>query len=241
MAGAQEQVIRPLVAAKAPGTSLRAWIPACASGEEAYSLAMVLIEELEATGKACRLQVFASDVDAEALATARAGTYPEGIAAHVSAKRLSRFFARSEHSYQVSKELREAVVFAQQSLVSDPPFSRLDLISCRNLFIYLEPAVQERLLPVLHFALLDGGHLFLGRAEGIGPQADLFEPISSKWRIFRRVGRTRPDRLRFPLAAVPVPPPRAASCSLLKPRLATGAAPTAPTLCASVRDHRSHR
>jgi two-component system CheB/CheR fusion protein len=113
-----EQVIRPLVAAKAPGSSLRAWIPACASGEEAYSLAMVLIEELEATGKACRLQVFASDVDAEALATARAGTYPGGIAAHVSAKRLSRFFARSEHSYQVSKELREAVVFAQQSLVS---------------------------------------------------------------------------------------------------------------------------
>ncbi len=213
-----EQVVRPLVAAKALGASVRAWIPACASGEEAYSLAMVLIEEIEAAGKACRLQVFASDVDVEALAIARAGIYPEGIAAHVSAKRLSRFFVRGEHSYQVSKELREAVVFAQQSLVSDPPFSRLDLISCRNLFIYLEPAVQERILPVLHFALAEGGHLFLGRAEGIGPQEDLFEPVSSKWRIYRRVGPTRPDRLRFPLAAAPVPTvARGRTANLLTP------------------------
>jgi chemotaxis methyl-accepting protein methylase/C4-dicarboxylate-specific signal transduction histidine kinase len=197
----QEQVIRPLVAAKAPSALLRAWIPACASGEEAYSLAILLLEEIEAAGKACRLQVFASDVDVEGLATARAGIYPEGIAAHVSARRLSRFFVKGEHRYQVSKELRDAVVFAQQSLVSDPPFSRLDLISCRNLFIYLEPALQDRLLPLLHFALLQGGCLFLGRAEGIGPHEDLFEPISSKWRIYRRVGPTRPERLRFPLAA----------------------------------------
>ena len=200
----QEQVIRPLVAAAAADASLRAWVPACASGEEAYSLAMLLIEEIESAGKACRLQVFASDVDGEALATARAGTYPEGIAAQVPARRLSRFFVKVEHSYQASKELRDAVVFAQQSLVSDPPFSRLDLISCRNLFIYLEPAVQEQLLPLLHFALLEGGCLFLGRAEGVGPQEDLFAPVSSKWRIYRRVGQARPDRLRFPAAAAAV-------------------------------------
>ena len=116
----------------------------------------------------------------------------------MSAERLSRFFIKGEHSYQVNKELRDAVVFAQQSLVSDPPFSRLDVISCRNLFIYLEPAVQERLIPLLHFALLEGGYLFLGSAEGIGLQEDLFEAVSTKWRIYRRVGPTRHDRLQFP-------------------------------------------
>jgi len=197
----QERVIRSLVAEKPPNAPLRVWIPACATGEEAYSLAMVLIEEIAAAGSGRRLQVFASDVDTEALGTARAGIYPEGIAASVSAERLSRFFIKGEHTYQVNKELRETVVFAQQSLVSDPPFSRLDVISCRNLFIYLEPAVQERLIPLLHFALLDGGYLFLGSAEGIGLQEDLFEPVSAKWRIYRRVGPTRHDRLAFPVAA----------------------------------------
>ncbi|MFI5397730.1 MAG: chemotaxis protein CheB [Candidatus Binatia bacterium] len=200
----QEQVIRRLVAEKDADALLRVWIPACATGEEAYSIAMVLIEEIEAAGKSCRLQVFASDVDAEALETARAGIYPEGIAAHVSAERLSRFFIRGEHSYRVNNELRETVVFAQQSLVSDPPFSRLDLVSCRNLFIYLEPAIQDRLIPLLHFALLEGGYLFLGSAEDIGLQADLFEVVSTKWRIYRRIGPTRHARLQFPLAPAPV-------------------------------------
>jgi chemotaxis methyl-accepting protein methylase/signal transduction histidine kinase len=200
----QEQVIRRLVATKEANVPLRVWIPACATGEEAYSIAMVLIEELEAAGKACRLQIFASDVDAEALEAARAGTYPEGIAAHVSPQRLSRFFIKSEHSYQVNKDLRDTVVFAQQSLVSDPPFSRLDVISCRNLFIYLEQAVQEQLIPLLHFALLEGGYLFLGSAESIGPQEDLFEAVSKKWRIYRRIGPTRHDRLHFPVTVAPV-------------------------------------
>ncbi|HXQ20589.1 MAG TPA: chemotaxis protein CheB [Candidatus Acidoferrales bacterium] len=200
----QEHVIRPVVAAKHTDVPLRVWIPACATGEEAYSIAMVLIEEIQAAGKSCRLQVFASDVDAEALERARAGIYPEGIGAHVSPQRLSRFFIKKEHSYQVNKELRDTVVFAQQSLVSDPPFSRLDVISCRNLFIYLEPAVQERLIPLLHFALLEGGYLFLGSAEGIGLHEDLFEPVSAKWRIYRRVGPTRHDRLQFPVAVAPV-------------------------------------
>jgi two-component system CheB/CheR fusion protein len=200
----QEQVIRHVVAAKETDVPLRVWVPACATGEEAYSIAMVLIEEIQAAGKRCRLQIFASDVDAEALETARTGIYPGGIAAHVSAERLSRFFLKREHSYQVNKELRDTVVFAQQSLVSDPPFSRLDVVSCRNLFIYLEPAVQERLVPLLHFALLDGGYLFLGSAEGIGIQEDLFEPVSAKWRIYRRIGPTRHDKLQFPLARAPV-------------------------------------
>lgn len=199
----QTEVIRPLVAAQDADALLRVWIPACSTGEEAYSMAMILIEAVEAAGKGCRLQVFASDVDTEALDTARAGIYPEGIAAHVSADRLARFFIKGEHSYQVTKALRDAVVFAQQSVISDPPFSRLDLISCRNLFIYLEPAIQERLIPLLHFALRDGGTLFLGSAEGIGLQEDLFEPVSPKWRIYRRVGPARHHKLRFPLAAAP--------------------------------------
>jgi len=201
----QEQVIRRLVAERdTDATPLRVWTPACATGEEAYSLAMVLIEEIQAAGKTCRLQVFASDVDTDALETARTGVYAEGIAAHVSAERLSRFFIKGEHSYQVNKELRDTIVFAQQSLVSDPPFSRLDVISCRNLFIYLEPALQERLIPLLHFALAKGGYLFLGSAEGIGLQEDMFEAVSTKWRIYRRAGPTRHDKLQFPLAPAPV-------------------------------------
>jgi len=200
----QEQVIRRLVAETPADAPLRIWVPGCASGEEAYSIAMLLIEEIQAAQKSCRLQVFASDIDTDALEAARAGVYPDGIAAHVSAERLSRFFTKGDHSYQVNKELRDTVVFAQQNLVSDPPFSRLDLISCRNLFIYLEPAVQERLIPLLHFALLEGGYLFLGSAEGIGLQENLFEPVSAKWRIYRRVGPTRHDRLHFPLAPAPL-------------------------------------
>jgi len=201
----QEQVIRPLVASKSADVPVRVWVPACSTGEEAYSMAMVLAEETQAARKSCTLQLFASDVDAEALEAARGGVYPEGIAANVSLERLERFFTKGEHTYRVNKELRDAVVFAQQSLVSDPPFSRLDVISCRNLFIYLEPAIQEQLLPLLHFALRDGGCLFLGSAEGVGLQEDLFEPVSSKWRIFRRVGPTRHDRVHFPVATTPVP------------------------------------
>jgi PAS domain S-box-containing protein len=202
----QERVIRNLIAEKAGNAPLRVWIPACATGEEAYSIAMVLIEEIEASGKGCPLQVFATDIDIQALETARSGTYPDGIAAHVSPKRLARFFVAAEHSFRVKKELRDAVVFAPQSLISDPPFSRLDLISCRNLFIYLEPAVQERLIPLLHFALVGGGYLFLGSAEGIGPQGNLFELVSAKWRIYRRIGPTRHDTIQFPIATPPLTP-----------------------------------
>jgi chemotaxis methyl-accepting protein methylase/nitrogen fixation/metabolism regulation signal transduction histidine kinase len=217
----QEQVVRPLVAAKDANTPLRIWVPACATGEEAYSIAMVAIEERQANGRLPRAQIFASDVDAEVLDTARAGVYPEGIAAQVSPERLSRFFIKSAHSYQVTKELREAVVFAQQSLITDPPFSKLDVVSCRNLLIYLEPAVQERILALLHFALGEGGYLFLGSAETIGPHADLFEAVSTRWRIFRRIGPTRHAKLRLPVVA-PAPRKRARPPSEPTPdRLAT--------------------
>jgi two-component system, chemotaxis family, CheB/CheR fusion protein len=195
----QERVIRQLIADKGTNAPLRVWVSACATGEEAYSLAMVLIEELRAAGKGCSLQVLASDVDADALEVARAGVYPEGIAAHVGPDRLARFFIKGEHSYRVSKELRDTVVFAQQSVVSDPPFSKLDIISCRNLLIYLESAIQERIITLLHFALAEGGYLFLGSTESIGPQEAMFEAVSKKWRIYRRVGPARHDKALFPV------------------------------------------
>jgi two-component system, chemotaxis family, CheB/CheR fusion protein len=203
----QEQAIRRLVTEKERDVPLRVWVPACATGAEAYSIAIVMIEEIEASGKNHRLQVFASDVDVRALETARSGVYPEGIAARMTPERLSRFFVKTEHGYQVTKDLRDTVVFAQQSLVSDPPFSRLDAISCRNFLIYLEPAVQERIVALLHFALVEGGCLFLGSAESIGTQNELFEPVSRKWRIYRRIGPTRHDKVRLPISAAPAPDP----------------------------------
>jgi PAS domain S-box-containing protein len=202
----QEGVIRGLIARNGGNAPLRVWVPACATGEEAYSIAIASLEEIAASEKGCPLQVFATDVDADALETARLGVYPEGIAAHVSPERLARFFVSENHGYRVKKELRDAVVFAPHNFLSDPPFSRLDLISCRNLFIYLEPATQEALIPLLHFALSDGGYLFLGSAEGIGTQADLFEAFSAKCRIYRRIGPSRRDKLHFPIAATSAPP-----------------------------------
>jgi two-component system CheB/CheR fusion protein len=196
----QERVVRPLVQKKRADAALRVWVPGCATGEEAYSIAMLLIEELHAARKPGTVQVFASDVDAAALDVARAGLYPASIAADVSPERLRRFFVEEDHALRVSGELRESVVFARQNLVADPPFSKLDLICCRNVLMYLEPEAQRRVVSLLHFALVDDGHLVLGPAESVAREG-LFEAVSRKARIFRRVGARRPDRLelaRFP-------------------------------------------
>jgi two-component system, chemotaxis family, CheB/CheR fusion protein len=195
----QEQVLRPLVARKDVHAALRVWVPGCATGEEAYSIAMLLIEEREAAAKSCPIQIFASDVDADALEVGRAGLYPGSIVADVPAERRRRFFIDERHGARVGKELRESVVFARQNLLADPPFSKLDLISCRNLLMYLEPEAQRRLVSLLHFALVEGGHLLLGTAETIGRQEDLFAVVSKHWRIYRRVGSTRYDKVRFPV------------------------------------------
>ncbi len=196
----ENEVIPRIVAGKESGQPLRIWVPGCATGEEAYSLAILFIECLHTAKKSGQLQVFASDVDGDALDVARAGVYPESITADVAPERLRRFFVKDEHTYRVNKELREVVIFAQQNLFSDPPFSRLDLVSCRNVLIYFEPAVQERIVALLHFTLLDGGFLFLGTAETIAEHDDLFEPVSKKWRIYRRIGPTRHDKVAFPVA-----------------------------------------
>ncbi|HEX5052260.1 MAG TPA: CheR family methyltransferase [Planctomycetota bacterium] len=195
------QVLAPLVRSKEHDAPLRVWVPACATGEEAYSIAMLCLEQLALAKKHCPVQVFATDVDETPLQVARRGVYPESIAADVSAARLARFFTRtSDPGYMVRPELREAVVIAAQNLVADAPFSKLDLIACRNLLIYLEPELQQKVLSLFHFALNRGGCLLLGSSESIGRQTDLFESMSKRWRLYRRVGPSRPERLTFPIA-----------------------------------------
>jgi two-component system CheB/CheR fusion protein len=197
-----DQVIAPLVQSKKDDTVIRVWVPGCATGEEPYSIAMLLLEQLASAHKNCRVQIFATDVDKDALEVARQGLYPASITADVLPKRLAHFFLKvDEHTYQVNKQLRETMTFAVQNLISDAPFSKLDLISCRNLLIYLEPDVQKKAVTLFHFALSAGGFLFLGASETIGRQVDLFEPLSKKWRLYRRIGPTRPERVDFPIVA----------------------------------------
>lgn len=195
-----KDAIAPLIQAKSSDAPVRVWVPGCATGEEAYSLAILLIEELTKAQKTCALQIFATDVDEDALAVARQGMYPASISADVPADRLARFFTKADDSvYQISKPVREAVVFARQNLIADPPFSRVDLVSCRNVLIYLEPEVQSKVLTLLHFALHQRGYLFLGTSETIGRHTDLFEQVSKKNRIFRRIGPIRPEHVEFPI------------------------------------------
>jgi two-component system, chemotaxis family, CheB/CheR fusion protein len=186
----EAEVITPLVQAKPRGEPIRVWVPGCATGEEAYVLAMLLLEKLKQTGKRCPVQVFATDTNEDTLQVGRNGIYPTGVATRISPERMRRFFieATDSHHYQVARELRESVVFGAQNLVSDPPFSRLDLISCRNLLIYLEPEIQKKIIGMFQYALRPGGYMFLGSAETIGERGDSFKPISKKWRIYRRSG-----------------------------------------------------
>ncbi|MBC8873605.1 MAG: PAS domain S-box protein [Planctomycetes bacterium] len=196
----EKQVVAPLVREHQDDFPIRVWVAGCATGEEPYSIAMLLSEQLQAAEKVCDIQMFASDIDQDALAVARAGIYPESIAADVPAERLRQFFIKGEHTYRISKEIRDAVVFAEQNLISDPPFSKLDLVSCRNLLIYLEPEVQTKILSLFHFALRESGYLFLGNAETVSQPHDLFDQVSRKWRIYRRIGPMRHDKLEFPIS-----------------------------------------
>lgn len=195
------EAIPSLLASHSPGQALRAWVPGCSTGEEAYSLAIVLREALEEVKpkRNCALQIFATDLDRDAIDKARQGLFPDNIAADVPPERLSRFFAKEEPGYRVRKEIREMVIFAPQNLIMDPPFTKLDVLSCRNLLIYLTPEVQKKLIPLFHYSLRPGGILFLGSAETIGSFTDLFAPLSGRSRLFRRTGSTlRAEPLEFP-------------------------------------------
>jgi len=177
-----------LLSERASSKVLRAWVPACSTGEEAYSLAIVLKESIEKfyPDPNWLIQVFATDLDQEAIGKARRGLYPANIAADVYPERLRRFFVEEQQGFRVAGEIREMVVFAPQNLILDPPFTKIDVLSCRNLLIYLEPELQKKLLPLFHYSLNPGGILLLGTAESIGGSADLFTPIDHKLRLFRR-------------------------------------------------------
>jgi two-component system CheB/CheR fusion protein len=183
----QAQIIPKLFADKGRSDQLRVWVLGCSTGEEAYSLAILLREFAAGMDVAPQIQIFASDIDARALAVARQGRYPEAIVHDMTPERLARWFVKEGNTYCVSKELREMCVFSQHSIVKDPPFSRLDLISCRNLLIYLDAELQNRVIPVFHFALRPGGYLFLGSSENVSRHAKLFAPVERSYRIFHKV------------------------------------------------------
>jgi two-component system, chemotaxis family, CheB/CheR fusion protein len=176
----------PRLIARAADRPIRAWVCGCATGEEAYSLAIALLECLQSKPSAGRVQIFATDVSDTAVEKARAGVYPAGIAADVGPDRLRRFFTRSDGHYRVGKQVRDLCVFARQDLTKDPPFSRLDLVMCRNVLIYMNAVLQRKLISMFHYALVPDGHLMLGQAESIGPHAGLFTLVDKHVRLYRK-------------------------------------------------------
>jgi two-component system CheB/CheR fusion protein len=196
----KEETLPALLANRPPGP-LRAWVAGCSTGEEAYSLAIVFKEVIEKLkpSKSFKLQIFASDLDRDAIDKARHGLFAEGISADVSPGRLRQYFMKEEGGYRVRPEIREMVVFSPHSLIMDPPFTKLDVLSCRNLLIYLTAEMQKKLFPLFHYSLNPGGVLFLGSAETIGHFTDLFTVIDGKSRIFRRSESVvRPEPIQFP-------------------------------------------
>ncbi|WP_144113970.1 chemotaxis protein CheB [Paraburkholderia sp. BCC1886] len=193
----EKTTVPELVQNRAAGQALRIWVAGCSSGEEVYSLAMVFREQIVLSGIDIKLQVFASDIDPEAVARAREGLYAKSIEADVSPTRLARFFSKEEQQYRVLPELRSVVVFTVQDVLADPPFSRLDLVSCRNLLIYLMPEAQAKVISLFHFALREGGILLLGSAETSGDTGGRFELVSKAERVYRHIGHSRPGDLGF--------------------------------------------
>jgi two-component system, chemotaxis family, CheB/CheR fusion protein len=193
--------VRPLIEEWNSDAPIRGWVTACSSGEEAYSLAMLIHEEIERLGKRIQVKIFATDTAEKSLMVARAGVYPGGIEGELTPDRLARFFDKDEHTYRIKKEIRDSVVFAPQDVLRDPPFSKVDLCTCRNLLIYLEPDVQMHVLGLLHFALRDGGYLLLGTADAGGTVKELFGTVNIKWRIYRRESNRAHRLLELPRAS----------------------------------------
>ena len=194
----EREVITPLVEKAEEDQSIRAWVPACSTGEEAYSIAMLLIEHAELLNKPLNIKVFATDAADHHLGAARKATFPGSMVENLSPERLARFFDKIDDSYyRVKPHVREKVLFAPQNLLNDPPYSRMDLVSCRNLLIYLQPPAQDKVLALAHFALREGGFLFLGNAETIGARHHLFADVSKRWRIYRRIGPSRSPAIAF--------------------------------------------
>ncbi|MEN6333163.1 MAG: chemotaxis protein CheB, partial [Phycisphaerales bacterium] len=182
----KETVISPLVQQRSPDVPVRIWVPACATGEEAYSIAIMVHEEMESAQRRHNVQIFATDLDEESIEVARRGQYPKSIAGDVSPIRLKRYFIEENNHYKIKNGIREMLVFAKHNLIKDAPFSRLDLISCRNVLIYMDTTLQKKLIPMFHYTLNRNGYLFLGESESIGTFADLFAPIDAKHKVFKR-------------------------------------------------------
>ncbi len=216
--------IPDLVQAQQDGQPLRVWVAGCSTGEEAYSMAILFLERIEAAERPIKLQVFASDVDVEAITLARDGAYPSAIEEVVSPERLARFFVREDAAWRAGPDLRAAIVFSVHDVLADPPFSRLDMVSCRNLLIYLRPDAQARVIEAFHFALRDGGILLLGSAENPPGAEGRFEAAAKDERIYRRVGRSSLSK--------PGPPSRPQGTALVRSgeerRLRSAPVPAAP-------------
>jgi two-component system CheB/CheR fusion protein len=171
---------------RSPENPVRVWVPGCSTGEEAYSIAICLLEHMRDGGMEVPIQIFGTDLSEAALDRARAGLYPESISADISSERLRRFFVKADGQYQISRSVRDMVIFAQHNLTKDPPFSKLDLVTCRNVLIYLGPAFQGKVMRFFHYALKPTGYLVLGLSESVGPSVDLFIPVVKRLRIYGR-------------------------------------------------------
>jgi two-component system CheB/CheR fusion protein len=202
----KKDILPELFRSRPNGSTLRAWVPGCSTGEEAYSLAMVLTEVADQMQDVnLSFQIFATDLDRDAIEQARQGVYPANIAADVTPERLRRFFTQDDRGYRVRKEIREAVVFAPQNIIMDPPFTKLDILSCRNLLIYLSPELQKKLIPLFHYALNPGGILFLGTAETVGSYSSLFGALDGKSRLYHRQQGVGTPPVEFPPAFIANP------------------------------------
>ena len=195
----EKDVIPRLFDGKGPADSVRVWVPGCATGEEAYSVAILLREHMDSLQSAPKIQLFATDIDERSLSVARAGRYPVPFLEDIGARRLKRFFSGDDLSVVVNKDIRELCVFSTHSIIRDPPFSRMDLISCRNLLIYLGAGLQERVISAFHYALRPRGYLFLGMSENVSRHGDLFSPIDKEQRLFQRR-----DHVVVPLQLAPI-------------------------------------
>ena len=183
----RDKYLPKILADKPADYTVRAWVAACSSGEEAYSLAIILQETMESMKRHFNVQIFGTDIDEDAISIARAGLYPESILADVSPERVLRHFIKEDDGqYRVKKSIREMLVFAPQNVIKDPPFTKLDILSCRNLLIYLGPELQKKLLPVFHYSLKNDGILVLGTSESIGHSADLYSVLNKKFKLFQR-------------------------------------------------------
>ncbi|MGH9885874.1 MAG: chemotaxis protein CheB, partial [bacterium] len=211
-------VLKELVEHKVSAQAIRAWVPGCATGEEAYSLAICLLEVCDEKIPGVRIQIFGTDIDDEAIQYARRGVYPTNISADVSPERLVRFFVKQDDGYAVARRVRDMLVFSKHNVLKDAPFSRMDLVSCRNLLIYLQPAAQKRVLRIFHYALNPVGHLFLGGSETVGDAPELFSAVDRKRKIYVRKHAAPHATPDFGIG-VPTAPARAREQPTIRPTL----------------------